>query len=86
VVTVSDVYHQPVPDDPAVLGSQCQLWTEQVPRAGDVEYLAFPRLCALADALWSAKPDWAAFGAAMAVHERRLAAMSVACRSLTTTS
>ena len=86
VVTMSDVYHQPVPADPAVLGSQCQLWTEQAPRAEDVEYLAFPRLCALADALWSTTPDWAAFGAALAVHERRLAALSVAHRSLTTTS
>ncbi|GAB1515157.1 beta-N-acetylhexosaminidase [Actinophytocola sp. KF-1] len=86
VVTMSDVYHQPIPDDPAVLGSQCQLWTEQAPRAEDVEYLAFPRLCALADALWSARPGWAAFRAAMTVHEHRLAAMSVAHRSLTATS
>jgi hexosaminidase len=86
VVTMSDVYHQRIPDDPAVLGSQCQLWTEQAPRAEDVEYLAFPRLCALADALWSARPDWAAFSAAMPAHERRLAAMSVAHRSLTATS
>ncbi|TDV57611.1 beta-N-acetylhexosaminidase [Actinophytocola oryzae] len=86
VVTMSDVYHQQIPDAPGVLGSQCQLWTEQAPRAEDVEYLAFPRLCALADTLWSATPDWAAFGAAMAVHERRLAALSVAHRSLTATS
>jgi hexosaminidase len=86
VVTLSDVYHQPVPADPAVLGSQCQLWTEQAPRAEDVEYLAFPRLCALADALWSATPDWAAFGAALAVHEQRLAALRVAHRALTPTS
>jgi hexosaminidase len=86
VVTMSDVYHQPVPEHPAVLGSQCQLWTEQAPRAEDVEYLAFPRLCALADALWSTSPDWSAFGAAMAVHERRLAALSVAHRSLTATN
>jgi hexosaminidase len=86
VVTLSDVYHQPVPADPAVLGSQCQLWTEQAPRAEDVEYLAFPRLCALADALWSATPDWAAFGAALAVHEQRLAALRVAHRTLTPTS
>ena len=86
VVTMSDVYHQPIPDDPAVLGSQCQLWTEQAPRAEDVEYLAFPRLCALADTLWSARPDWSAFSAAMAGHERRLAAMSVAHRSLTATT
>jgi hexosaminidase len=68
-----------------VLGSQCQLWTEQAPRAEDVEYLAFPRLCALADALWSTRPDWTAFGAAMATHEHRLAALSVAHRSLTAT-
>jgi hexosaminidase len=86
VVTMSDVYHQQIPDDQDVLGSQCQLWTEQAPRAEDVEYLAFPRLCALADALWSARPDWAAFGAAMAVHEHRLAALSVAHRSLTATT
>ncbi len=86
VVTMSDVYHQPIPDDPAVLGSQCQLWTEQAPRAEDVEYLAFPRLCALADALWSATPDWSAFRTAMTGHEHRLAAMSVAHRSLTATT
>ncbi len=86
VVTMSDVYHQPVPDHPGVLGSQCQLWTEQAPRAEDVEYLAFPRLCALADALWSARPDWSGFRTAMAVHEQRLAALSVACRSLSATS
>jgi hexosaminidase len=85
VVTMSDVYHQQVLADPAVLGSQCQLWTEQAPRAEDVEYLAFPRLCALADALWSTRPDWTAFGAAMATHEHRLAALSVAHRSLTAT-
>ncbi|MGX7828898.1 beta-N-acetylhexosaminidase [Actinokineospora sp. 24-640] len=86
VVTMSDVYHQRVPDVPAVLGSQCQLWTEQAPRAEDVEYLAFPRLCALADALWSARPDWTAFRTALVAHEPRLAALSVACRSLTTTT
>jgi hexosaminidase len=86
VVTMSDVYHQPVAADPAVLGSQCQLWTEQAPRPEDVEYLAFPRLCALADALWSATPDWVAFRAALAVHEQRLAALSITHRSLTTTS
>lgn len=69
-----------------VFGSQCQLWTERAPRAEDVEYLAFPRLCAPADALWSARPDWTAFHAAPAVHEHRLAALSVGHRCLTTTS
>jgi len=82
-VTVHDVYHQELPSGDAVLGSQCQLWTEQVARAEDAEYLAFPRLCALADALWSDRPDWAAFTAAMPAHERRLAALSVRHRPLT---
>lgn len=37
----------------AVLGTQAQLWTEFAPTPADVEYLAFPRLAALAEAAWS---------------------------------
>lgn len=36
-----------------VLGGQGQLWTEYMPRPESVEYMAFPRACALAEALWS---------------------------------
>jgi hexosaminidase len=37
-----------------VLGSQGQLWTEYMPHPQSVEYMAFPRACALAEVLWSA--------------------------------
>jgi hexosaminidase len=38
-----------------VLGGQAQLWSEFIPHAKQMEYLAYPRLCALAEALWSPK-------------------------------
>jgi hexosaminidase len=36
-----------------VLGGQACLWTEYVRTPEDVEYLLFPRLLAMAEALWS---------------------------------
>jgi hexosaminidase len=36
-----------------VLGGQGNLWTELVPSLQRAEYMTFPRLCALAEALWS---------------------------------
>jgi hexosaminidase len=38
-----------------VLGAQGQLWTEYMPDPSHVEYMAFPRACALAEVLWSPK-------------------------------
>lgn len=35
-----------------ILGGQGQLWTEYMPNSSHVEYMAFPRLSALAEALW----------------------------------
>ncbi|MFJ5050408.1 family 20 glycosylhydrolase [Streptomyces sp. NPDC088719] len=35
-----------------VLGTQAQLWTEYMPTPRHVEYMAFPRLGAFADAAW----------------------------------
>lgn len=48
----------PAPEDgPAsggtVLGTQAQLWTEHMPTPRHVEYMAFPRLGALAEAAWT---------------------------------
>jgi len=37
-----------------VLGAQGQLWTEFIPSMKHVEYMAFPRSCALAEVVWSA--------------------------------
>ncbi len=38
-----------------VLGAQGQLWTEYIPNPRHVEYMAYPRACALAEVVWSAK-------------------------------
>lgn len=68
-----------------VIGIQCQLWTEYASTPGHVEYLTFPRLCALADRAWSdgpAGPDWAGFTARMRPHQDRLDALGVRYRPL----
>lgn len=75
VVTARDVYHVPLPD--GVLGAQCQLWTEHVRTRNHLEYLAFPRLAALADTLWSQRPEWEGFTTRMRSHSSRLAALSI---------
>ncbi len=36
-----------------VLGSQAQMWTEYVPDSDHAEYMLFPRLCALAEVVWT---------------------------------
>jgi hexosaminidase len=36
-----------------IIGAQCQLWTEYVPDTRHAEYMYFPRLCALAEVVWS---------------------------------
>lgn len=54
-----------------ILGAQAQLWTELMPTPADVEYKAFPRSAALAEALWTplGEKDFEDF-------TRRLAAMA----------
>ena len=42
------------PEAARILGGQAQLWTEYAKDGEQVEYLAFPRALALAEALWSA--------------------------------
>lgn len=37
----------------AAVGTQFQVWSEQIPSPRAVEYLAFPRACALAEVAWS---------------------------------
>ncbi|HEX7654413.1 MAG TPA: family 20 glycosylhydrolase, partial [Verrucomicrobiae bacterium] len=38
-----------------ILGAQGNLWTEQIPNYRQVQYMTLPRLCALAETVWSAK-------------------------------
>ena len=46
-----------------VLGGQANLWSEFVPTESHSEYMIFPRLAAMSEALWSEKKnkDWADF-------------------------
>ncbi|MBO0890130.1 MAG: beta-N-acetylhexosaminidase [Acidothermales bacterium] len=67
-----------------VLGSQCQLWTEYMPDPRHVEYMAFPRACAFAEALWSPRErrSFDGFSARLASHLARLDALDVNYRPL----
>ncbi len=46
-----------------IIGAQGNLWTEYVPNLKHAEYMAFPRLCALAEVSWSAPSsrNWESF-------------------------
>jgi len=67
-----------------VLGAQAQVWTEYIQNPKQVEYMAFPRLVALCEALWSDKPrkDYADFMRRLQPHLKRLQAMDVNYRKL----
>ena len=84
--SLEDVYaYQPIPKELSadeakhVLGAQGQIWTEYMPDPKRVEYMAWPRLVALAEVLWSPGEtrDWADFQKRLATHLERLAILDV---------
>ncbi|MER5310828.1 beta-N-acetylhexosaminidase [Streptomyces sp. NPDC002773] len=60
-----------------VLGAQAQLWTEYVPTDAHAEYLTFPRLCALAEVVWTGRHDWPGFQERLDHHRTRLDTLGV---------
>jgi hexosaminidase len=62
-----------------VLGAQAQLWTEYIPDPKRAEYMAFPRLAALAEVVWTPaeRKDLASFRVRLARHLARLDALDV---------
>jgi hexosaminidase len=86
LVTLPHVYSfDPLARIPAsaagrVLGSQGQLWTEYIATRDYLDYMAYPRACALAEVLWTPKErrSYAGFSARLAAHRARLAAQGVA--------
>jgi hexosaminidase len=38
-----------------ILGAQANIWTEYIPTENQFEYMVFPRLCAMAEILWTPK-------------------------------
>ena len=87
-VTVRDTYHfNPVPsgltpeEAAHVIGGQANVWTENMDSSRAMDYMIFPRLCAIADALWRTGPaNYDAFAEDLTVHLKRLRAMGVEYR------
>ena len=78
---LSKVYEfEPVPHDidkdkrHLILGGQANLWTEYIPTTKQAEYMLLPRVCALAEAVWSPKnkKDYAGFIDRLGDHLKRL--------------
>ncbi len=82
--------YEPIPEElepqfaKHVLGAQAQLWTEYLPTPKRVEYMAFPRLTALAEVVWTPKEqkDYAGFLERLRPHLQRLAVLDVSVRPL----
>lgn len=62
--TLKDVYnYQPIPNDikseyrKYILGAQANVWSEYMTSFSQVEYMALPRMAALAEAVWSKTPQ-----------------------------
>lgn len=86
LTTLEKVYsYEPVPDgltpDQArrILGAQGNVWTEYMSKPEQVEYMAFPRACALAEAVWTNKDrrNWTDFARRIQQHMNRLDAAGV---------
>ncbi len=68
-----------------ILGGQAQIWTEYMPNPKHVEYMAWPRLAAIAEKVWSPKgaSDFAGFRARLeGAHLSRLTHADVTFRPL----
>ena len=50
---MEDLYKFQLKDDPHVYGVQSNLWTEFVHNTDRLDYMAFPRLIALAEKAWT---------------------------------
>ena len=91
-LALSKVYSfEPIPSGLApearrhILGAQGNVWTELIPNIRHVEYMAFPRLCAMAEVTWSAAAarNFDDFSRRLPVDEQRLDRMGVNYRQAT---
>ena len=82
--------YEPIPEELTpeqstyILGAQCQLWTEYITTPSQVEYMAFPRLAAFAEAAWSPPQlrDYSNFRTRLPRHLQRLNILDVRYRPL----
>ncbi len=90
--TIRKVYtYEPIPpgltaaEQKHILGAQGNVWTEYIETFERVQYMALPRLCALAEVLWSPEDrrSWEDFASRLPAHFSRLAAHRInSARSL----
>ena len=68
-----------------ILGLQGNVWTEYMPNFRHVEYMIFPRTCALAEVGWSSKDarSWDDFTRRLQIHCRRLEELGINYRKNT---
>jgi hexosaminidase len=78
---LSKVYsYEPIPEElnekeaELVLGAQANMWTNFIKHPSHVEYMTYPRLCALAELTWSAKEkkDFQRFSEKLESHYPRM--------------
>lgn len=85
VLTLEDVYaFDPLPRELTpnealrVLGGQANIWSEHMDSTRTVDFYAFPRLCAVAETLWSSQErDFADFSRRLPQQLERLDAVGV---------
>ncbi|MCX5636997.1 MAG: beta-N-acetylhexosaminidase, partial [Planctomycetota bacterium] len=67
-----------------ILGAQAQLWTEYIPNPKKAEYMAYPRACALSEAVWTPmdRKNYGDFRNRLETHLRRLDFLDVNYRKL----
>ncbi len=84
--TLQRVYsYEPVPTElneaeaRFILGAQGNVWTEYMETPAQVEYMAYPRVCALSEVLWTAAPKklWEDFARRLKYHFRLLDVLGV---------
>ena len=85
-IPLEKVYsYEPIPEElnaseaKFILGAQANVWTEYMPSFEKVEYMMFPRLCALAEVVWSQKEtkNFEQFISRLSPHINRLEAMDI---------
>lgn len=84
--TLKDVYHyEPIPKELVgkerdfVLGAQANVWTEYMKSPNKVEYMAYPRVTALSEVLWTQpeNKDWLNYWGRLQTHFKRLDILEV---------
>jgi len=77
--SISNVYHfEPVPkgltaeEGKFIIGAQANIWTEMIPSEKRADFMYMPRMTALAEVLWTHKPDFDGYSQRLMTQYKRL--------------